>query len=174
VHSDLWTSPTLSFGGYRYYILFFDDYTNFLWNFHIANMSQVYSTFLHFRNHIKTQFQRDIKCFQCDNGKEYDNTSFHNFSKHSGMSFRLLCPHTSPQNGKVERKFRTIYIIKIICTLLAHAFLPLSFWHQDLHMATYLLNILPTKQLALETPTTILYKKLPSYSYLKAFGCLFL
>jgi hypothetical protein len=128
----------------------------------------------HFRNHIKTQFQRDIKCFQCDNGKEYDNTSFHNFSKHSGMSFRLLCPHTSPQNGKVERKFCTIYIIKIICTLLAHAFLPLSFWHQDLHMATYLLNILPTKQLALETPTTILYKKLPSYSYLKAFGCLFL
>jgi hypothetical protein len=33
VHSDLWTSPTLSSGGHRYYILFLDDFTNFLWTF---------------------------------------------------------------------------------------------------------------------------------------------
>jgi len=39
-------------------------------------------------------------------------------------------------------------------------------------MATYLLNILPNKQLALQTPTTILYQKLPLYSHLKVFGCL--
>ena len=30
VHSDLWTSPTLSSTGHRYYLLFLDDYTNFL------------------------------------------------------------------------------------------------------------------------------------------------
>jgi len=85
VHSDLWTSPTLSYGGHRYYILFLDDFTNFLWNFPIAHKSQVYSTFLHFRNHIKTQFERDIKCFQCDNREEYENTSFDNFCEQEGF-----------------------------------------------------------------------------------------
>jgi transposase InsO family protein len=170
VHSDLWTSPTLSSGGHRYYILFLDDFTNFLWTFPIANKSQTYSVFLKFRNHIKTQFERDIKCFQCDNGKEYDNTSFHKFCEQNGMSFRFSCPHTSPQNGKAERKIRTIN--NMIRTLLAHASLPPSFWHHALQMATYLLNILPNKKLALQTPTTILYQKLPSYSHLKVFGCL--
>ncbi|WJX17055.1 hypothetical protein P8452_07010 [Trifolium repens] len=86
------------------------------------------------------------------------------------MIFRFSCPHTSPQNGKAERKIRTIN--NIIRTLLAHASLPSSFWHHALQMATYLLNILPTKKLALQTPTTILYQKSPSYSHLKVFGCL--
>jgi histone deacetylase 1/2 len=170
VHSDLWTSPTLSSGGHRYYILFLDDFTNFLWTFPIANKSQAYSTFLHFRNHIKTQFERDIKCFQCDNGKEYDNSLFHKFCEQNRMIFRFSCPHTSPQNGKAERKIRNIN--NIIRTLLAHASMPPSFWHHALQMATYLLNILPNKKLALQTPTTILYQKSPSYSHLKVFGCL--
>ncbi|KAI3730926.1 hypothetical protein L1987_62107 [Smallanthus sonchifolius] len=37
IHSDLWTSPVLSSGGHRYYILFLDDYTNFLWTYPISN-----------------------------------------------------------------------------------------------------------------------------------------
>jgi len=55
-----------------------------------------YSTFLDFHNHIKTQFEKDIKYFQCDNGKEYDNTSFHITNKKNGMSFPFSCPQTSP------------------------------------------------------------------------------
>jgi len=40
-------------------------------------------------------------------------------------------------------------------------------------MSTYLLNILPIKPLALQTPTMILYQKRPSYCHLKVFGCLY-
>ena len=170
VHSDIWTSPVLSSGGHRYYALFLDDFTNFLWTFPIANKSQVHSIFIQFRAHIKTQFEREIKCFQCDNGKEYDNAHFHKFCELNGMMFRFSCPYTSPQNGKAERKIRTIN--NIIRTLLAHASLPSHFWHHALQMATYLLNILPNKKLALQTPTKILYQKDPSYSHLKVFGCL--
>lgn len=39
-------------------------------------------------------------------------------------------------------------------------------------MATYLLNILPTKTLANKSPTHILYNKDPSYTHLRTFGCL--
>jgi len=110
---------------HRYYILFLDDFTNFLWTFPITNKSKAQtnnSIFLKFRNHIKIQFERYIKCFQCDNGKEFDNSSFHKFCEQTGMSFRFSCPHTSPQNGKTEREIRTIN--NITRTLLAHASLP--------------------------------------------------
>lgn len=39
-------------------------------------------------------------------------------------------------------------------------------------MATYLLNILPSKTLAYQSPLQILYRKDPSYSHLRIFGCL--
>jgi len=170
VHSDIWSSPTLSSGGHRYYVLFLDDFTNFLWTSPIATKSQVHSIFLSFRTHVKAQFEREIKCFQCDNDGEYDNGPFHKFCQLNGMTFRFSCPHTSPQNGKVERKIRTIN--NIIRTLLAHASLPSSFWHHALQMTTYLLNILPNKKLAFQPPTKILYQKDPSYSHLRVFGCL--
>lgn len=170
IHSDLWTSPILSSSGHRYYALFLDDYTNFLWTFPLSQKSQVHNIFLSFRAYIKTQFEREIKSFQCDNGREYDNGPFHKFCEQHGMSFRFSCPHTSPQNGKAERKIKSIN--NIVRTLLAHSSLPPSFWHHALQMATYLLNILPTKVLGYKSPTQILYQKNPSYSHLRVFGCL--
>jgi histone deacetylase 1/2 len=84
------------------------------------------------------------------------------------LDSRVLTP--PPQNGKAERKIRTLN--NIIHTLLAHASLPPSMWHHALHMATYLHNILPHKKLSLQSPTKILYQKDPAYSHLRVFGCL--
>lgn len=160
IHSDLWTSPIVSSGGHRYYILFLDDLTNFLWTFPISKKSQVFSVFSNFAQHIKTQFERTIKTFQCDNGKEYVNASFQNFFDENGMVFRLSCPYTSSQNGKAERKIRTIN--NMVRTLLAHASLPNIFWHHALETATYLLNILPTKSTKKTThPPSFCIKALP-------------
>lgn len=39
LHSDVWTSPVMSSLGYKYYALFLDDYSNFLWTFPISNKS---------------------------------------------------------------------------------------------------------------------------------------
>lgn len=118
-HSDVWTSLVLSSGRHSYYVLFLDDFTCFLWTFPLQKKSQVHSMFLKFRAHIKTQFKREIKCFQYDNMKEYHNAIFQKLCELNGMSFRFSCPHTSHQNGKVERKICTIN--NIVCTLLSHA-----------------------------------------------------
>lgn len=151
LHSDLWTSPVLSSAGHKYYILFLDDYSNFLWTFPIGKKSQVYSIFSSFSTMIHTQFERTIKCFQCDNGKEFDNEQFKLFCDNHGMVFRFSCPHTSSQNGKAERKIRSIN--NLTRTLLAHSSLPPSFWPHALQMATYLLNIIPSKLLSQKSPT---------------------
>jgi hypothetical protein len=119
----LQTSPVLSSTGHKYYVLFLDNYSNFLWTFPISHKSQVYPIFQKLRAYIKTQFKREIKTIQCDNGGELN-----------GISFCLSCPYTSSQNGKAERKIRSIN--NIIHTLLIHASLPPSFWHYALEMAT--------------------------------------
>lgn len=86
------------------------------------------------------------------------------------MVFRFSCPHTSSQNGKAERKIRAIN--NIIRTLLAHSSMPPSFWHHALSMATYILNILPSKIINNHSPTQVLYTRNPTYSHLRVFGCL--
>jgi hypothetical protein len=104
IHSDLWTSPVLSTMGHRYYILFLDDHSQFLWTFPLSKKSDVYSVFIAFRAHIHTQFEREIKNLQCDNGREYDNGQFRELCQNTSVSLRLSCLYTSPQNGKAERK----------------------------------------------------------------------
>jgi histone deacetylase 1/2 len=170
LHSDVWTSPILSSLGHKYYVLFLDNYSNFLWTYPISHKSQVYSCFQKLRAYINTQFQKEIKTIQCDNGREYVNYNFRKMCDTNGINFRLSCPYTSSQNGKSERKIRSIN--NIIRTLLVHASLPPSFWHHALEMATYLLNILPSKTINFESPLKMLYHKDPSYSHLRIFGCL--
>ena len=121
---------------------FLDHYTNFLWTFPLFRKSQVYDVFVNFNAFVNTQFELNIKSFQCDNGGEFDNNMFRQFCTSRGISLRFSCPYTSSQNGKSERKIRSIN--NIIRTLLCHASLPPSFWPHALNTATYLLNILPS------------------------------
>lgn len=96
IHSDVWTSPMLSSYGHHYYVFFLDDYTNFQWTFPISHKSKVRDLFISFHTFVKTQFERDIKCFQCDNGREYDNGPFRSYFDQHGIVFCFSCPHTSP------------------------------------------------------------------------------
>ncbi|KAL9228101.1 hypothetical protein vseg_003715 [Gypsophila vaccaria] len=170
LHTDLWTSPVTSTNGHRYYVLCLDDFKNFLWTFPITQKSQVYDIFTTFYKMIQTQFNYQIKTLKCDNGKEFDNTPLHKFFNAQGILFRFSFPHTSQQNGKAERKIRTLN--NIVRTLLIHAHLPPNLWHHALAMATYLHNILPSKANHNTPPTSSLYHRAPSYCHLRTFGCI--
>lgn len=67
----------------------------------------MHSIFLLVCDHVKTQFKREIKCFQCDNGNEHDNAHFHKICELSGITFIFSYPHAS-QNTKAGRKLCTI------------------------------------------------------------------
>ncbi|KAG8094975.1 hypothetical protein GUJ93_ZPchr0012g21474 [Zizania palustris] len=81
----------------------------------------------------------------------------------------MSCPYTSSQNGKVEPMIRSIN--NIIRSMLFQASLALSYWVEGLYTATYLINRLPTKALALDTPYFALFGSHPSYDHLCVFGC---
>ncbi|KAJ9562193.1 hypothetical protein OSB04_007353 [Centaurea solstitialis] len=150
IHSDLWTSPVTSLSGFKYYVLFLDDFSHFLWVFPLRAKSEVFSTFKTFRAYVLNQFKTDIQLFQCDNGREFNNQPLLDFFKTHGIKIRFSCPYTSPQNGKAERTIRTIN--NALRTSLIQASLPPTFWVEALLSSVHTFNLLPSTTIQYKTP----------------------
>ncbi|WVZ79627.1 hypothetical protein U9M48_027185, partial [Paspalum notatum var. saurae] len=114
-----------------------------------------------------SSFGATIKAVQCDNGREFDNSTSRTFFLNRGVHLRMSCPYTSPQNGKAERMIRSIN--NIIRSLLFQASLPPCYWVEGLHNATYLRNLLPSKTLNLTTTHFALFDSHPSYEHLRVY-----
>ncbi|KAJ9566586.1 LOW QUALITY PROTEIN: hypothetical protein OSB04_002552 [Centaurea solstitialis] len=170
IHSDLWTSPVTSLSGFKYYVLFLDDFSHFLWVFPLRAKSEVFSVFKTFRAYVLNQFKTDIQLFQCDNGREFNNQPFLDFFKTHGIKIRFSCPYTSSQNGKTERTIRTNN--NILRTSLIQASLPRKFWVEALLSSVHTFNLLPSTTIQYKTPFEVLFGFFPTYSHLRVFGCL--
>jgi hypothetical protein len=155
--------------GYKYYLVILDDCSHYIWTFPLRLKSDTFSTLANFFAYAHTQFGTTIKSVQCDNSREFDNSLARTFFLSHGVTLRMSCPYTSQQNGKAERSIRTLN--NILRSLLFHVSLPLVYWVEALHTATYLVNRLPTKTLASSTPYYHLHSTQPSYEHLKVFGC---
>ncbi|GKC22006.1 nucleotide-binding alpha-beta plait domain-containing protein, partial [Tanacetum coccineum] len=57
----------------------------------------------------------------------------------NGIIHQQFCPHTSEQNGFVERRNR--HVVETGLTLLAQACVPQRFWHYAFDTAVYLINL---------------------------------
>jgi len=96
IHCDLWTSPVVSVSGYKYYLVILDDCTHYLWTFLLRVKSDTFSTLANFIAYASTQFGASVKAIQCDNGREFDNSSARTFLLSKGIHLRMSCPYTSP------------------------------------------------------------------------------
>jgi transposase InsO family protein len=169
VHSDVWTSPILSTGGCKFYVIFIDDYSRFSWLFPLRQKSDVLSCFIKFKKLVENFFSCKIKQIQTDNGGEYVSTTFKNFTNTHGILHRLTCPYSSEQNGISERKHR--HITETGLSLLAQSGLSSTYWVDAFLTATYLINRMPTTVLGNISLFFKLFQKHPNYSFLKTFGC---
>ena len=104
---------------------------------------------------------------QSDWGGEYEKLN--SFFQKIGISQHVSCPHTHQQNGSAERKHR--HVVEVGLALLANASMPLKFWDEAFLTATYLINLLPSKVIKLDTPITRLLGVTPNYTSLRVFGC---
>ena len=92
------------------------------------------------------------------------------FFKQQGTNYQHSCVYTPQQNGVVERKHR--HILESARALRFQSHLRLHFWAECVSAAVHIINRLPTPILSHQTPFEKLYKKIPSYSHLRIFGCL--
>ena len=99
VHCDLWTSPVLSLSGYKYYLVVVDDFLHYSSTFPLRAKSETFPTLLHFFAWVSTQFGLTVKAVQCDNGRDFDNSTSCSFFLSWGVQLVMSCPYTSPQNG---------------------------------------------------------------------------
>jgi hypothetical protein len=141
IHYDFWTSPVLSVSGYKYYLVILDDCSHYLWTFPLHLKSDTFQTLSDFYAYVKTQFGCTIKNVQCDNGREFDNSTTRTFFLRHGITMHLSIPHTS-QNGRPEHIIRTAN--DIMRPLIFQASIPAAYWAEALRTATYLLNLRPT------------------------------
>ena len=153
IHCDLWTPPVPSCSGYKYYLIIMDDFSHYTWTFPLRAKSDAPGVLHRFFQFVLTQFRVFIQCMQCDNGGEFLNSSLCSFLGAHCTSLRLLCPHTSPQNGKAERDIHSTN--DIVRTLLSQAHMPPKFWVEGLHTSTYLPQCLsltrhPTEHITLD------------------------
>jgi histone deacetylase 1/2 len=165
VHADIWTSPVISFSGFKYYLVLID-----VWTFPLRAKSEALSCILAFHAYVSTQFQLPLIALQTDNGREFDNHAMRSFLSTNGVAFRLSCPYTSSQNGKAERILCTVN--DCVRSLLIHAGMPTAFWVEALATATHLINCRPCHTSGAATPFQLLLGVPPSYNHLRVFGCL--
>ena len=125
VYCDLWTSPVISISRYKYYLVVVDDYSHYSWTFPLRAKFDAFLALVHFFAWVSTQFGLTVKTVQCDNGREFDNSTSHAFFLSHGVHLRMSCSYTSSQNGKAERMIRTTK--DTVRTLLLQASLPARF-----------------------------------------------
>ncbi|KAI5336302.1 hypothetical protein L3X38_015569 [Prunus dulcis] len=158
-----------SVSGFRYYVLFTDEFSRYSWIYPMKTKSEVFTHFKTFTAMIQNIFNSSIKFLQSDNGTEYVNLAFSEFCKSRGIQQRFSCPHTPQQNGLAERKQR--HIVTMIRTLLVTSKVPYCFWAYAALTAVHLINLTPTLVLNWITPYSVLFHRPPSYSHLRVFGC---
>ncbi|KAM0001405.1 putative RNA-directed DNA polymerase [Helianthus debilis subsp. tardiflorus] len=168
VYCDVWgPAPSLSFDGHRFFMLCVDHHTRYMWFYPLANKSDVYLTFKSFVTLAERQFHTKLKNVQTDWGGEFRNLA--PFFSSLGINHRRSCPHTSEQNGIVERRHR--HVVETGLTLLAQSNTPRRFWSFAFETAVYLINRLPSRTCSNKSPFELIFKRSPDYSFLRVFGC---
>lgn len=170
IHSDVWGPSLLaSICGFKYYVLFIDDFSRYTWFFPLHCKSDVYSVFVDFKLKVENMLNNKIKFFRSDGGGEFVNTKFKLLFKQCGILHQFSCPHTPEQNGCAERKHR--HLVETGLSLLFHAGLPLVYWPDAFSIAIYLINRMPMRSLHFLSPWQTLFYDTPNSMILRVFGC---
>lgn len=119
----------------------------------IANKSDVLKVFQEYKTFAEKLTGMKIKNLQSDNGTEYINKKFDDFSRKEGIKRRLTVPCTPQQNGIAERKSRTL--IEMARCMMHHAGRPPGFWAEAINTANFIRNRCPTIALKGEIPYTV-------------------
>lgn len=164
---DVWgPAPIISSDGHNYFLLCVDNFSRYIWIFPLKHKSDVYNVFKQFMTTIECQFNTKLKYVQTDWGGEFRNLS--HFFNSLGILHRRSCPHTSEQNGLVERRHR--HVVETGLTLLSQSGVPSKFWHFAYDTAVYLINRMPSRNLSNTSPFEHLFGHKPDFSFLLVFG----
>lgn len=122
-------------GGKRYFVTFMDDYSGFTYVHLLKHKSEVMDTMKQFIALCENKFGRKPKTIRSDRGGEYTGSKITDFTKSSGIQIQLTAAYSPQQNGRAERKNRTL--VEMARCMLIDADLPYTFWGEAISTANY-------------------------------------
>lgn len=154
--------------GYRYFVLFKDDFSRYRYVYFMKEKSEVATKLEQMLNEIKT-IGHTVKELLSDNGLEFNNEAVKQILSKHGIRQRLVTPYTPQQNGSAERENRTI--VEAARTMLhAHEGLPKVLWAEMVNTATYILNRTGTSAVDEKSPHEVWFGKKPAIKHLRVIG----
>jgi len=141
IHSDIVGPKGPSITNKKYFITFIDEFSQKAWLYLLEEKSQATKIIIQFLTFIENQYNKVIKTFKSDIGKEYKNKRIFNFCNNKGINKVFSTPYNPQINGLAERFNRTI--VDCTRTLLFTSKLNTKFWDFAIKYATHLYNITP-------------------------------
>ena len=170
VHSDVWGPTSESFDGYKYFVIFVDDFSRVTWLYLLKSKNEVMKVFKDFHNLVKNHFSSQIQTLRSDNGTEYMSHIMKQYLSTHGIMHQTSCVGTPQQNGVSERKNRDL--LEKTRALMLQMNVPKRFWSQGVMAAAYIINRLPSRVLEFKSPLEVMKGRKIDLSHLRVFGCI--
>ena len=170
IHSDI--AGPINIGGEiedKYFITFIDEFTRFNAVSIIGSKSDAFAAFVLYHNTMTNIFDKRIKFFHCDRGKEYISNQFKDFLQNNGIVYNLTSGYAPQSNGIAERFNRTLQ--DDARPMLNDAKLPSTFWPFAILHSSHTRNRLPHSHLKRITPFEKLTGEKPKLDQYTVFGC---
>ncbi len=171
---DISHPQSRSFGGSQYWLLIVDDATDYCFSIFLKSKDQLGSAMIGLIKELKVNQDIIVCKIRCDNSGE--NIAFKNKAKEEGLglNFEFMARQTPQQNGRIERKYATLF--GQVRAMLNSAGLSRSYeslchglWAKCANTATKLANIVAPSSKS--PPHFQFFKKNPSFvSNLCIFG----
>ena len=169
IHTDLCDLKYVQTrGGKKYFVTFIDDSTKYCYVYLLRSKDEALDKFKEYKLEVENQLSKKIKIIRSDRGGEY-NEPFNVFCREHGIVHQTTAPYSPESNGVAERKNRTLK--EMMNALLGESGLAQNMWGEALLTSNYILNKIPNKVTG-KTPYELWKGNVPSYKYLKVWGCL--
>jgi hypothetical protein len=161
-----------SFGKSKFWLLVMDDNTGICWSKFLKKKSDQVDFLIELLKDLKAKNAKTVKLIRCDNAGE--NKTFQKECEKAGLGvqFEYTAPGTPQLNGRVERKFATLY--GRVRAMLNGARLPKDLrhglWTKAACTATDLENTLVSSTRPVAAYNQFFEKELPGIRNAHAFG----
>ena len=157
-----------SFSGYRYYVLFKDDFSKYRSVYLLKRKGEVVDKLKIVLAEAKV-LGHTVKELLTDGGGEFDNKEFKQVTEENGIQHRFSMPFTPEQNGSAERENRTL-VEAAHSMLHSKDDLPRKLWAETVNTATYVINRTGPTKLGTQTPYELWFGRQISTDHLTIFG----
>ena len=98
-----------SFGGSRNWLLIVDEYSDYCWSYFLKTKDELAETVVKLIRDLQEKYKIKIESIRLDNAGENKTLENLCLKEGLGIKFEWTAPGTPQQNGKVERKFATLF-----------------------------------------------------------------